>query len=127
MQAFSREFIEIWEPYNWGFLVQCQFMLLLFKLGETLCILGIQDALSLKAKITAELKDSFDSCDQNPPRLSFNPFADEYRRVSYDFDVCIAKAMQIISSPENRQLKSLIITDLDLVLSPEIDTNLSDQ
>ena len=119
MQAFARKFTNIWEPYNWGFLVQCQFMILIFKLGETLCLLDVQDALALKAKITAELKESFDSCDNNPPRLSYNPFSDEYRKVSYDFDVCITKAMQIICNPENRRLKSLILTDLDLVLSPE--------
>ena len=95
MQAFAREFINIWEPYNWGFLVQCQFMMLLFKLGEKLCSSDIEDVMTLKTKIVAELKESFDSCDNYPPRLSFNPFTEEYRRISYDFDVCIAKAMQI--------------------------------
>ena len=120
MQAFERKYINIWEPYNWGFLVQTQFIMLIFKLGEKLCSSGIDEVLTLKMKITAELRESFDFVDSNPPRLSNNPFSDEYRRVSYDFDVCIAKAMQIISNPENRQLKSLIITDLDTVLNPEI-------
>jgi len=121
MQAFRREFINIWEPYNWGFLIQCQFMMLIFKLGEKLGSSDIDEILTLKARIVNELKETFECCDNNPPRLSYNPFSedDDYRRVSYDFDVCIAKAMQVIFNPENRQLKSLIITDLDTVIFPE--------
>lgn len=123
MQAFEREFTNIFEPYNWDFLVQCQFMMLIFQLGERLSSSDIEDVLSLKAKIISELRESFDCCDNNPPRIAYNPFSENghYRRLSYDFDVCIAKAMQVMFNPNNRQLKSLIITDLDTALFHETD------
>ena len=104
---------------EFDFLRLQHFLTLIFKLGSTISSGDAIANILLQNNIGRALKETLESEEILLSKLEDNPFTDTYRRVTYEFDVCLLETIQVIFSPGRSELKSDLLLDLHRILYPE--------